>query len=685
MKIKSLWTLFFFVILTVLACSQPEIHLIDEQISGLFINEISGERAKDYVTEISQYHRIEGAYENTDYEKAVSYVMSVLTEAGVKDIQLHTYLSDGFKTYGTWLSHVGFRVSSAKLHLVQPYQSKWCDYAEIALCLMPYSNGSGVDEAEVAYMRKGTSDEDYEGKDVKGKIVFVDRGNAVAVMRQAVMKKGALGIVMGFSGNKERGKFPDLVELNRLYVTGEETESSTWGFSLSKAQTDSLKELVQSDQKVMMRAEVDAETFSGNMPIISAAIKGSKYPDQEIIYMAHLDHYKPGANDNASGSAGLMEIATTLTVLVKENKIPRPLRTMRFLWIPEWEGTVAYLENNRETARKGIIGINMDMIGEDLEKCKTHLFITSTPLSRPSFLNALVGYHVKFVDKSNIETKSGSDSKFKYEIIGYFGESDHMLFNDAQIGVPSTMFVHLTDRFWHTSYDTPDKVDPTELKRTMLLGLLVGWTTANYNENDISKMVEITHQNLEQKIDDYSREYRLRLRASDENNLHSNYRNINSYYDLLLENGVKSLESVLVNVPNQKPDSSFQAIEHLLNKQINQEKQKITDRYNSLCKKKGITPERAAISDLEQECSQIIPVRKIDQSLNYWITVDVMDNKGVRKFIRYDIAWEMLNFTDGKNNLLQIRDAVSAQFGEIKIEHVKALFEGLRERDFVSF
>ena len=474
MNSKKLFLLLLLTVFFLTTCSKTEIQLLDRNTIDLFTNEISGERAKEYVTEISKYNRTEGAYEDTGYEEAVNYVTSLLKHAGIDEVNLLLYQSDGFKKYETWLSHPGSRVHKAKLYLKQPYKSKWCDYAETAICLMPYSNGKGMEEGDVVYVGKGSSDPDYEGKDVKGKIVFADRGSAVTVMRHAVIKRGALGILLGFSGNKRKAKFTDLVELNRIYITGEEIKTSKWGFSLSKEQTDSLKYLLAQPDKVIMRAEVEAETFLGNMPVISAAIKGSKYPDQEIIFMAHLDHYKPGANDNASGSAGLMEIAIRLTNMINKDILPRPLRTIRFLWVPGWEGTVAFLENSKEIAKKGVIGVNMDMIGEDLDKCKTHLFVTSTPLSRPSFLNSLVKHYLKIVEKSNIKEVGGSNTKFKYEIIGYFGESDHMLFNDAKVGVPSTMFVHLTDRFWHTSYDTPDKVDPAELKRTMLLGLLVG-------------------------------------------------------------------------------------------------------------------------------------------------------------------------------------------------------------------
>jgi hypothetical protein len=41
----------------------------------------------------------------------------------------------------------------------------------------------------------------------------------------------------------------------------------------------------------------------------------------------------------------------------------------------------------------------------------------------------------------------------------------------------------------------------------------------------------------------------------------------------------------------------------------------------------------------------------------------------------YFVHYELLNFVDGKRDLLQIRDAVSAEFGQIKAEHVAEYFD----------
>jgi hypothetical protein len=51
--------------------------------------------------------------------------------------------------------------------------------------------------------------------------------------------------------------------------------------------------------------------------------------------------------------------------LIDSGMLARPLRTMRFLWVSEWEGTAAYIEENMDVSRKYTIGINLDMVGEN--------------------------------------------------------------------------------------------------------------------------------------------------------------------------------------------------------------------------------------------------------------------------------------------------------------------------------
>lgn len=126
MKFNKVSLLFpiFYLIITVHTYSQPTKELIKKEILQTLATEISGVKAKEFVAEISLYHRINGAYENTGYEKAVVYVMSILKSDDVEGLELLTYLSDGETHYGTWRCNPGFRVRNAKLSLIQPSQQK---------------------------------------------------------------------------------------------------------------------------------------------------------------------------------------------------------------------------------------------------------------------------------------------------------------------------------------------------------------------------------------------------------------------------------------------------------------------------------------------------------------------------------------------------------------------------------
>jgi len=686
MRIKK----FVFLLLSTAAAAvlfgQADFRLLDKGVYRALRDEISGVRAMDYIRGISRFNRTDGAFEGTGYEKAVSYVMDILEESGVAEIKLHTYLSDGVESYGSWRSNPGFRIHSARLYLIKPSRSKWCDTSETTVALMPYSNGQGVEEAEVVFVGKGASDKDYEGREVEGKIVFAEHGDAAAVMRQAVQKRGAAGIVMGSSSKKSLVEFPSLVEVNRLYLSGEETRNSKWGFSLSRVQTETLKNLLESERKVVMRAEVHAETFSGHMPVISAVIKGSEYPDQEIIYMAHLDHYKPGANDNASGCAGLVELASTFTRLIGEGRIPRPLRTIRFLWVPEWEGTAAYIEKNADTVQKGVIGINMDMIGANLQNSQSFLSISRTPLSGPSFLDALVEYYTDYVDRMRITTEMGSNSTFNYRVVDYMGGSDHMMFCDAQIGVPSMMMCNIGDRFWHTSFDVPENIDPTEMERSILLAAFVGWTAASYGEQILGVLSELTLHSLIGRIESRALEYSARLHRSGEKKLHRMHGNIQSYYDFLYDYGSGCFAAISDNLPADKtPSSGFHEEKEILKRYVDLQRKRTECVYRTLCRMKETEPRKAELSAMETECSRIFPKRLTSQSLSFRIVREVLRDNGIFPFLSYDMVWEMMNFADGGHNLLQIRNAMCAQFREVGIKPVKVVFDALKEQGWIGY
>jgi hypothetical protein len=382
--------LFFFVLASSLAVfPQDDPYLLPPEILKSIQIEVSGERAWDMVSKISRFHRIRGAGEGSDYDRCVEWLSGELREIGLQEVKIKRYAADGFKKNFLWDSPVGWKVEEAELWLVEPEKKLISRFSDQAVSLMPYSQGREI-ESEVIFVGKGKSDEDYENKNVKDKIVFALGGEGSSVHREAVLKRGAAGVVVGPSAREERREFPDLIEVNRISPTGEERGKTGFGFSLSRRQEQELLSYFEKGQTVRMKAKVDATLFDGSMPVLEAKIIGKGSPNQEIIVMAHLDHYKPGANDNASGSAGLIEMARNILAMVERGDIPPLRRTIRFLWVPEMHGTIAYLAEHQDLGQKGIAGLNLDMIGEDYALCQSSFNLTRAPYSVPGYINDVV-------------------------------------------------------------------------------------------------------------------------------------------------------------------------------------------------------------------------------------------------------------------------------------------------------
>src|SRR5438046_10657036 len=106
-----------------------------------------------------------------------------------------------------------------------------------------------------------------------------------------------------------------------------------------------MKERLTKGERIRLHAIVKAGQHTGNYEVVTATVPGAdpKLKEEEIAFSCHLDHQRPGANDNASGCVTILEVARTLQKLIGEGKLARPARTLRFIFPPEIEGTMALL------------------------------------------------------------------------------------------------------------------------------------------------------------------------------------------------------------------------------------------------------------------------------------------------------------------------------------------------------
>src|SRR5205823_3171098 len=151
------------------------------------------------------------------------------------------------------------------------------------------------------------------------------------------------------------------------------------------------------------RGTIDATLEAGSLTVVHAWLRGAD--PREVVLTAHLDHPKWSANDNASGSADLVEVARTLATLVRQKLLLPPRHTLHFMWVPEFFGTAAFLTRHPEARacrawddpRRGspsvscvLANLNLDMVGEDTVKTNSRFYMTRAPASVPSFLDALL-------------------------------------------------------------------------------------------------------------------------------------------------------------------------------------------------------------------------------------------------------------------------------------------------------
>ncbi|MCX5829743.1 MAG: DUF4910 domain-containing protein [Deltaproteobacteria bacterium] len=193
--------------------------------------------------------------------------------------------------------------------------------------------------------------------------------------------------------------------------------------------------------------------------------------DREIIIVAHLDHPKPSANDNASGAAMMMEL---INYYVK----CRPKISLRFLFTVEYFGTVAYCHRYEKELGGIMAGISLDMVGADQNISGSTLIVDEIPHHHVSSLDLLLRHRLKEVARGgNYREIGNSLPVYRCDFQYYTGGSDHYILNDATIGIPASCLNTYPDPFYHTRNDTADKISPETLK--------IFFTTVVHALNDV--------------------------------------------------------------------------------------------------------------------------------------------------------------------------------------------------------
>src|SRR5216684_1609031 len=350
--------------------------LLPERDVAALAEELSGETAKRNLEGLARFHRQRGS---RGFHEAAELVVERVLAYGLSDVAILNFPADGKIFYGTQRSRPAWDAEAGELSEVKEVKeveeakdkkatTNWNPAQKIAsyeaepIVLAEDSESADV-TAVLVDVGEGTKESDYACKEVKGKIVLVS-AQPGAVQDLAVGKFGAAGIVSYAQNQKTAwwGEDENLIRWGHLETF---SADKTFAFMVSLKTARAMKQRLARGEEIQLHALVKAGQHAGNYEVVTATIPGAdpKLKVEEIAFSCHLDHQRPGANDNASGCVTILEVARTLQKLISEGKLARPARTIRFIWPPEIEGTVTLLNAKPEFAKRIKAVVHMDMVG----------------------------------------------------------------------------------------------------------------------------------------------------------------------------------------------------------------------------------------------------------------------------------------------------------------------------------
>ncbi len=421
---------------------------------------------------------LKGRFPGTPESKvAANYILTDFKKSGLKPM-----FNNGFQTFEIPIKR---KISSIRLKI----DDFSCKYTEEYIPLMFSPTGNFTGKAVFAGYGFDLSDStfkwnDYENLDVKGKWVVIFRGKPDVtgfpetffdndkeydkVLTAA--DKGAIGVIFVNTEKYKNDELPQpcfgrvgkLSAIPAIAVkrfTGERLfKKANKNLSDIENQINRLNKPVNFEINTTITAKLDIEPVKIQTQNVVAILEGSdpNLKDEYIVIGAHYDHLgyggcgsgsrmpdtiavHNGADDNASGDAGLLELAEYLAA--NKDKIGRSIIFVAFG--AEERGLLGskYFIEHLPVDKDNIYAmLNMDMIGKSTGKLS--VLGTGTGDNWENILN-----EIKY-DTTQMKVEFTKNA---------FSGSDHASFYNAKI--PVLFFYASSGKGYHTPFDDYDKIN----------------------------------------------------------------------------------------------------------------------------------------------------------------------------------------------------------------------------------
>jgi hypothetical protein len=679
-----------------LCAAQTTPFLSDEEIRMLS-NEISGDRAFEHIRWLTHWHRDSGM---EGFFKARDYVMQAAREAGVDEVRFVEQKLEG----------PNYTARAAELWMVEPVELKLADIAEHAVYLADMSRDADV-TAELVDIGDGT-EAALKGLDVKGKLVLTS-GPPQRAVETAVAKRGAVGVVT-YQTSESRSPFdhPDQVAWSRINAKPPAGTKGTFAFVLPPRKGDTLSRILHTDAvqdffatgkparggRVVLRAKVDTDIGDapGRTGFVEAVIRGTRPGVQQIVLTAHLQEEQGSANDDGSGIGNLLELARVFTKLIREGKMKRPLRDLRFWWTDEIHSEYQLFRERPEEVKKILANVHQDMTGANLAMGSRVQHLIFAPHSRTSYLDAVfesVGTYLIHTNNGYLAASRqgglprphtrplystrGTRQGYNARFVPHFGSSDHLVFLEGAVGIPAVALINWDDPFIHSSDDDLFQIDQTQLRRNNFLIGSLAYFLSRADDKDIPLLVAETYAQGSRRLANDMR-VALELLVTERGRGDGGWKLASTIVEQGVLREARALESIRVFGAGNDTEQPVEEMKRLMisNRAPLSE---LTQFYRQL---NGTNPTQPApLNDAERAASRKVPanVASLDTYLTNRDKVPGAAGGSLHGLMRT----EVYNFVDGRRSYYDIYKAVYAEsaaagswyYGTVTLEDVSRLLD----------
>ena len=341
----------------------------------------------------------------------------------------------------------------------------------------------------------GTGALDTTNLPVEGKWVVIEEGNFFTLRQKlAILERRKVRGIISVSKNFPR-RTP-IAPKSGLYKNADDdipyltVSYDAIGQILNKGKLDSASfvALAKQDYPVNTSIAIAKQRLVLESSNVLGLLPGTDKKDEYVFITAHYDHLGKrdsiiyyGADDDGSGTTGVIEIAESFAKAKKAGNGPR--RSIVFMTVSGEEnglwGSEYYAENPIYPLDKTSVDLNIDMIGRIDPKYKAdslnYVFVIGDD-KLSSDLKPITDYVNNKYMNMELDRRYNDVS----DPNRFYYRSDH--YNFAKKGVPIIFYFNGTHADYHRPTDTVDKINfPLMEKRTKLV-FYTAWEIANKDD-----------------------------------------------------------------------------------------------------------------------------------------------------------------------------------------------------------